>query len=132
MPVSLENIVSCDEPEEAALLQRQKMFQVLSVKLAQQHLLLRNKLSRLKQNLSRQIGNHFTAKSFTTPAPFIQKNVKHASPHHPLSKKIITHCIVWSNLVACILFSPRTIPHLFPTLLQENLSNTLEVVVLLF
>ena len=33
---------------------------------------------------------------------------------------LITHCIVWSNLVACILFSPRTIPHLFLTLLQAK------------
>ena len=122
MPVSLENIVSCDEPEEAALLQRQKMFQVLSVKLAQQHLLLRNKWSRLKQNLSRQIGNHFTAKSFTTPNPFIQKKCEACFPPSSPFKKIflITHCIVWSNLVACILFSPRTIPHLFLTLLQAK------------
>ena len=43
--------VSCDQPEEATLLQRQKMLQVLSVKLAQQHLLLCNKWSRLKQKL---------------------------------------------------------------------------------
>ena len=96
MPVSLENIVSCDEPEEAALLQRQKMFQVLSVKLAQQHLLLRNKWSRLKQNLSRQIGNHFTAKSFTTPTPFIQKKCEACFlPSSTFKKKfLITHCIV--------------------------------------
>ena len=35
LAVQLENIVSCDQPEEAALLQRQKMLQVLGVKLAQ-------------------------------------------------------------------------------------------------
>ena len=33
---------------------------------------------------------------------------------------IITDCIVWSNLVAGILFFPRTIPHLCPTLLQAK------------
>ena len=125
MPVSLENIVSCEQPEEAALLQRQKMFQVLSVKLAQQHLLLRNKWSRLKQNLSRQIGNHFTAKSFTTPTPFIQKKMWSMLPpiipfqknHHAL------HCLVKPGRMHSFL-SPHNSPSLpdltpgktFPTL----------------
>ena len=89
MPVSLENIVSCDQPEEAALFQRQKMLQVLSVKLTQQHLLLRNKWSRLKQFYCKIIYDSkpfYTKKMWSMLPPIIpfQKNF----PHHAL------HCLV--------------------------------------
>ena len=74
------------------------------------------------KNLSRQIGNHFYYKIINVHNPFYAKISEVCFPPSSPFKKVfpITDCIVWSNLVAGILFFPRTIPHLCPTLLQAK------------